>query len=554
MYKNVYAKSLSQILFLLFVCLLATGFRAPVNTREACEQLIEEARKDDSNKNYTAALEKLLRAEAIATEYHWKDLMSNVKNHIGLIYVYFSNYGEALNYFQESLEIAQNDESLHNNKVLTLSNIGFLYAKEKKYEEALVYLNKAFGLAEKDNMERLQKGIANNIANIYNELQQPEKSLKILLEVANNEADETVDFLWEAIYIRALFINGQITEAKDKANQLEEKLNSDAFSDKVCHVCLNDLLSKIHAKLSNTDTAIHYAKIVLNSTDELIDKVEQYKNIAELYLQKGDYLTTIQYKDSVLIATDLLSTLINSQLYEANKIKFKVSEYQNELYLKKKQQRTERQLFVVVIIFGLITLFLMVKIFRNKVVKQKHKAVITGLELEKEKKEHLLVEKELETVRLKQQQLKHEIAEKNRELFARTLYLSNRNELIQNIISSLENTPTAKQNKETIEQIKIIKNFLRTDNQRDDFIKHFENVNPDFLSQLKHTHPQLTANDVRFLCYVYMNLSLKEICMVFNITYNACIIRKQRIMDKMGLDKKEVALYDYLLSLNNNKE
>lgn len=551
MYKKVYAKLLNRMLLVWFVCLSITSFSTPLNTRETCQQLIEEARIEDGNKNYTAALEKLLQAEAMATEYQWNDLLSNIKNHIGLIYVYFSNYGEALSYFQESLDIAQNDKSLYNNKVLTLSNIGFLYAKEKKYEEALVYLNKAFDLTG-ENMERLQKGIANNIASIYNELEQPEKSLKILLEVTSNNADETVDFLWEAIYIRALFINGQIAEAKYKANQLEEKLNNKAFSDTVCLVCLYDLLSKIHIKLDNTDAAIYYAKLALNSTDELIEKVEQYKNIAELYLKKGNYLSTIQYKDSVLIATDSLSTLINSQLYEANKIKFKVSEYQNELNIKKKQQRTERQLFVVILAFGLVTLFLIVKILQNKVIKQKQKAVIAGLELEKEKKEHLLVEKELETVRLKQQQLKHEIAEKNRELFARTLYLSNRNELIQNIINSLENTPTAKHNKETVEQIKIIKNFLKTDNQRDDFIKHFENVNPDFLNELKKVHPQLTANDVRFLCYVYMNLSLKEICMVFNITYNACIIRKQRIMDKMGLDKKEVTLYDYLLCLNKD--
>lgn len=135
MYKKVYAKSLHVMVFLLFVCLSITSFSAPLNTRETCQQLIEEARMEDGNKNYTAALEKLLQAEAMAIEYQWNDLLSNIKNHIGLIYVYFSNYGEALNYFQESLEIAQNDESLHNNKVLTLSNIGFLYAKEKNMKK-----------------------------------------------------------------------------------------------------------------------------------------------------------------------------------------------------------------------------------------------------------------------------------------------------------------------------------------------------------------------------------------------------------------------------------
>src|SRR5690606_12904022 len=128
-------------------------------------------------------------------------------------------------------------------------------------------------------------------------------------------------------------------------------------------------------------------------------------------------------------------------------VKFKVSEYQNELTAKKKQQKTERKLFIIAIVLGLITLFSIYKALKNKVVKQKQAALITNLELEKEKKEHLLSEKELETNKLKQQQLKHEIAEKNRELTAQTLYLTNRNELIQEIVKSLENDKNTAGNK-----------------------------------------------------------------------------------------------------------
>src|SRR5690606_16819212 len=162
----------------------------------------------------------------------------------------------------------------------------------------------------------------------------------------------------------------------------------------------------------------------------------------------------------------------------------------------------------------------------------------------------LLVEKKLETTKLKQQQLKHEISEKNRELTAKALYLSNRNELIHDVINSVEANSHAIRGKDTSEKIKVVKNFLKTDHQWNDFIKHFESVNPDFLKRLKEKHPLLTSNDIRFLCYVYMNLSIKEISMVFNITYNTCVIRKQRIMDKMGLDKKKMSLYDYVLSIS----
>src|SRR5690606_39877213 len=93
-------------------------------------------------------------------------------------------------------------------------------------------------------------------------------------------------------------------------------------------------------------------------------------------------------KNSVIQTTNSLSARINRHLYEANRVKFKVSEYQRELQVKKKQQQTERKLFIIVIIFGLITLFSIYKALRNKVVKQKQAALITTLELEKERKEH----------------------------------------------------------------------------------------------------------------------------------------------------------------------
>src|SRR5690606_25520462 len=109
-------------------------------------------------------------------------------------------------------------------------------------------------------------------------------------------------------------------------------------------------------------------------------------------------------------------------LYEINKVKFKVQEYQSEILANKvelmateRQQKTERILFVVLSLLGIVVFFSTYRAWKNKMIKQKQKAKITKLALEKEKKDHLLAEKELETQKLKQEQLKHEIAEKNRE-------------------------------------------------------------------------------------------------------------------------------------------
>lgn len=517
---------------------------------KVCQQMIEEAWEEILDQKYSSALEKLLKVEVIAAKNNWDEELWSAKRYIGITYANMSNYGEALKYFQEALAIIRTNQELQEEVPVILGAIGVLYEREKKYEEALHYMEEAYEILKKSGQNDIEKkNTANNIAGVYNKLNKPKESLKILSEVKEKVDKQPVDFLWEAIYIEAIFKNGQVVTAKDKALELYNQLNKTPYDDKNCYNCLNNLLSKIYEKLNDSDSAIYYLKRALNSTDELIIRIDSYKKISDLYLQKREFTTALQYKDSALRATDSLSSLMNRHLYEANKVKLRVAEYQSELNAKKKQQNAERKLFIAISILAILLLFSIYKVLKNKIVKQKQKAMIAGLQLEKEQKEHLLAEKELKMNRLKQEQLKHEVAEKNRELVSKVLYFTKRNKLIEDIIASLEASSKKHGDKEIGKQVRTIKNILKADDQQENFMNHFENVNPAFLKQLKSKHPELTSNDIRFLCYVFMNLSLKEISSIFNITYNTCEMRKRRIKIKMGLDK-ETSLYDYILGIS----
>lgn len=549
-------KYLTLFLFsFITVIIYAQKIQPSINARETCQQLIDDAREDSDNKNYAVALEKLLKAELMAEENQWNDLLSHIKNRIGTIYTYLSSFGEALEYYQESFSIAQQNSELYEKASSPLANIGLLYAREKKYEDALYYFIKAYNLV-KDTDDALKKHIAVLMANVYNRTNQPEKSFEILNETKEDVDNSVVNFIWKAAYIDALYTKGEVIKAENEAKQLYAELNDGKYKDprQACYSCLVEIMSNIYIELNQIDLALTYIKDGLQKTDELTSRIELYEKISDLYLEKAQYALSLQYKDSVVLAKDSLSIIINRNLYEANKAKFRVQEYQNDLLNEKERKKAQQYIFTGTTVLGLFIFFVVYRTLKNNAYKQKQKAVIADLELEKERKEHqileqkkLLVEKELETSKLKQSQLKHEIAKKNRELTSKTLYLSSRNELIRDVVNST-------QGKDASEKVKIIKNFLKTDPHWNDFFKHFESVNPNFLKRLKEKHPRLTSNDTRFLCYVYMNLSIKEISMVFNITYNTCVIRRQRIMDKMGLDKKKTSLYDYVLNISQNLE
>jgi hypothetical protein len=308
------------------------------------------------------------------------------------------------------------------------------------------------------------------------------------------------------------------------------------------------LLSKIYAKQNKIDLAFMYGKKSLSTCEELSNRIAFYENITRLYLQKSDYQTAFQYQDSLVQAKDSLANLINRSHYEMNKVKFKTQEYQNELKAEKERKQNQQKIFLGIAVFGLLVFIMIYMALRNNIIKQKHKAIITDLQLEKEREEHLSAEKELQINKLKQEKLKHEVAEKNREFAAKALYLTKRNKLIEDIILSLEANSQKFSDKQIGGQIRSIKNILKADDQQEDFMIHFESVNPVFLKQLKNKHPELTANDIRFLCYVFMNLSIKEIADILNITYNACKKRKWKIQEKMDLNRSD-SLYDYLFSI-----
>jgi hypothetical protein len=149
---------------------------------------------------------------------------------------------------------------------------------------------------------------------------------------------------------------------------------------------------------------------------------------------------------------------------------------------------------------------------------------------------------------LEKQLLKNEIEYKNRKLSSQALYTSGKYQMIEEVIGLLSDQPEVAQIPAVKKHIRFLRNSLHNDNEWESFLIHFEEVNHGFLTRLKAAHPDLTANDIRFICYVYMNLNAKEIAGMLNISLDAGRKRKERIAQKMGL-KDSTALFSYLYEI-----
>lgn len=276
-----------------------------------------------------------------------------------------------------------------------------------------------------------------------------------------------------------------------------------------------------------------------------------------IYTKKENNIErAVSYKDSIMVIKDSVNKIKNGQLFENSKIKFELQNSQKNLAESQEKLTTERSFFIKGILLAIFVFVIVFWALRNSIVKNKQQKIIeqsnveiAKLELEKEKKnkeilENQLKEKEVLAL-LEEEKYKNEIEAKNRKLTTKALQLTTKIELIDDLVRTLSRQTDDFENQDVSNIIKQLKIFQRQCREEESFFIHFEEVNQGFISKIKTLHPDLNSNDIRFLSYVYMNLSMKEISSLLSITTEACRKRKERIIKKMEQDDN-IDLYNYI--------
>jgi len=513
------------VLYFFFIPLMAFSNESITPARKACHALIRQGVSAQNIGLYTKSLEYFSQAEILAENAQWPQELFDIRNFIGVTYSNLLNYKEARGYYFQALKIANKNPK--DNLVMVLNNIANSYSNEEDYVNALKYFKRAFHDPRSKKSDDSKTYLAINISDTYNKMGKFSQARKYLINVEKLPRSNVIDEMWKLNYAETFYLEGKINQAEQIMLKVFDatKINKNSES----YSYITELLSKIYYKKNDLDKAILFAEKGLQKSYKMKFRIDLYYRISNLYFKKGDFLAAAKYKDSVISMKDSVSAIANTELLETNKIKLKILKYQNQLRINKSKHIMERNLFIIALLFSVLLFFFIYRILKNNILKQKQGKIIA--------------ENEQKIVILELKNLENTIAEKNRKLSAKSLYLSGRNELIEELINSICQISDIAQNKEVSNHIKSLRSYLKTDAEWDDFIAYFEKVNPAFLSILKTKHPQLNPSDIRFICYIYMNLDLKEICNIFSITLEAAKKRKQRIAKKIEIDAEELHAY-----------
>ena len=155
---------------------------------------------------------------------------------------------------------------------------------------------------------------------------------------------------------------------------------------------------------------------------------------------------------------------------------------------------------------------------------------------------------EQEILRLRNKNLKEEVASKQSRLGASVLQMAHKNEFLNDLknkikqLQAKEETPASKSLRSVI---RVINHELKQEDYWEQFQVIFDQGYQDFIGRLRKQHPTLSNNDSRLCCFIRMQLNNREIASVLNITLNGVEQAKYRLKKKMELPK-ELSLNDYV--------
>ncbi|MFK7921932.1 MAG: two-component regulator propeller domain-containing protein, partial [Bacteroidia bacterium] len=159
---------------------------------------------------------------------------------------------------------------------------------------------------------------------------------------------------------------------------------------------------------------------------------------------------------------------------------------------------------------------------------------------------------EREILRLKNDNLKKDIAGQQAKLSASVLQIAHKNEILNSLkgqLKTIELPSEEKAAKNLRRVLREINSELKEESYWDQFQLIFNQTHTHFVERLQKLHPQLSNNEKRLCCFIRIQLSNREIASILNVTINAVEQAKYRMKKKLNISKED-KLADYLRTID----
>lgn len=530
---------------MLFALMLSSATVWANPSKEECDSLLQVgARAIIKEKDYPTGvrlMRDVLSAARRSNRYEQQFLALNC---MGIAYQMNYDYGEALSYFVKARAIA--GQHLRQSEVKSvLNNIAILYTKEKNYAKAREYFLEAYQLAGQSG-DSLRLGMyAVNLGQMNNQLGRVAESQRYCaiarplvahdpyLSLVNSEV-EAGNLLGQHRYAQA-------------AASVEKLLASRSLkSYPEVHAGLLYVLARAYSGMNEEVKALTTIRRCLAVDADLEQTMEHLDFCSRLLARQNCYAEALECKDRIIHLKDSLDGLRRDGLMAMSKVKLDVQDYENDLKIKESQLRMQKYIFLVAALALIVIATVFYWGLRNRLqrLRQHHEAEMVKRRLTEEQ----LKQQHTELL-LKEEQFQRELDQRNAQLAAKAFSLAQLDRQVHELAETLSRQDTASNNIRSM--VKSLHHQVDSNKEWNEFTEVFENLNNSLLARAKSLHPSLNPMDLRFITYVFMKMSNKEIASMLNVSPDAVRKRKERVSKKMSL--QDTDLYSYLLHLSDVK-
>ncbi len=451
-----------------------------------------------------------------------------------------ANYTKALAYYLEALEIFKNEKDTANSADV-YHNIGMIHKFQKDYPRSDSYFNIAV-----ETNEAIDNDIGTGqaymmIGSNHRVRKQPdsaeiyfEKAKGLFIAAGSEENVRRVESFLTRFYIsmdrfdEASALNQKSISYSKKYNKRLELINNYYIA------------SHLYAEKKEYRTAGRYVDSGLRMARKeglKIKIAEGYHKKSRLWYllkrYKNAYLTHRSYKKY----TDSLYDIENVKRVQELELNFKFAQEQLADSLKFAQEKkqvallaeaesSKKQLYLVLFVSVLIAAAIITSLLRKN---YKNRSQLLAMSLSQEKTEKALLDQKIEA---NEEEIKRLIADNS-------MRLAFKEELLQRLKKEIKEKD-AKDLKSSLASLSTeLQSQIQTEGKLSWLQDKLDDVNKGFDAKLREQFPALSKTEREICALLRLNLSIKEIMTIRNMSQDAVKSSRYRIRKKLGLTAKE---------------
>lgn len=469
-----------------------------------------------------------------------------------LLYLGICSYGSSLEkglqYATQSLSEFKilektNPESAKIGRYKCLQLISTIYARQKKYDDAMRLSREVIAELKDKNDKSGTLGLAyNSLGSLYDVKKRADSS-EIFYRLALSEFEKANNSAYLPSSYCKLGEIAQRNKQKEISFNYFNKALSIAQSTENKQAQVNSLVGLGNWYLdfsTDTEKSENCFLKALIIAESLTDKTFEIKSLEALIAVKkkqNDFFEVSQLQNKVIQIKDAFYSYEREQIVKSLEVQFEVAEKNRKLELVSAEKEVSKLTnYLLISLLGLLLIVFTILYFFLKRINKRDKQLL------KTKEELVLLMEEQK--HLKEQQFQNDIEHKESQLSAITIQMVEKNELLDEIKTILnKKEPTSE-----AELKKLVNKYTIQDNNWKDFDHYFESVNKNFYTRLKQKYPEISANDLKICALIKLNLSIKEMATILNISPDSVKTARHRLRKKLQLSTEE-NLTDFILSV-----